>query len=367
MKQSHNSGFFDTILHVLIALGLVSLTLFFAADSWFGAIGLRAFYFYGGIAVGVVCYLLIPFVIVYENMASRTRLYYGLFSLSILLILIISPLMLVFLIAGWFFGFIFGSLWLPIGVVLAAIGIVLVIQIALIFSKHPRTEAVKKGFTIVTLIFMSGYIIGCAAFPQVAQGKIIDRFTYGDHQYFLYIKFGGGDIPDDYLALYECNSAGLFCEVTYEAPSGYYRESQLAIVYDAGQDVVGAEIDGRFLPIEFSEENAAYLCEFFDVPSFVSFCTHSQFQNHYGFLQMMWYATPINYEEIVSFFERAGTFDAQACPPPEVVFADGSKESFTCRLRFPDKPYYLELYMSNRYGSVQYNVDLVSSGIFESD
>ncbi|HEX2905297.1 MAG TPA: hypothetical protein VHO69_00445, partial [Phototrophicaceae bacterium] len=278
------------------------------------------------------------------------------------LMLVALGMRLYLIIVGWFTGIVTGALWIPIPIIVIVFMILLVIQLILAYrgTKNARLAA---RFLIITICFYSvGYFFGIAALPRYAEAEISDRMSYDNHQYFLYLWFGWLGDPD-YLALYECNQVGLFCKVTYQAPTGYYGSRQLSIEIDPQTQIVGVKIDDLFSPRELNEADVAYLCEFFNVPDEDSFCADPVFQDYDSFWWMLRRngAYELNYSNIVPYFEETETFTETTCPSPDTVLSN-EHPVFICQLHFPKSELFLELSMhkSSYDDEVWYGVNLVN-------
>jgi hypothetical protein len=120
-----------------------------------------------------------------------------------------------------------------------------------------KQNLLKKAITGCLLLYCAGYFIGYAVLPPYNEAEILDRGTYNNQQYFLYIWYGWLSDPD-YLVLYQCNSAGIFCQVIYQAPEGHYKGRDLSIAVDSQAQIVGVRIDDQFSPDEFPEAEVSY-------------------------------------------------------------------------------------------------------------
>lgn len=194
------------------------------------------------------------------------------------------------------------------------------------------------------------------------KSEIRGRLVHQDHQYFLYLEWEWLDDEDfELLTLYQCNQIGIACEITYKAPTGYYRNAELSIRIDDQTQTVGVQIDNQFSPIELTEADIKFLCNFFDVPANDSFCSGDKFQDRRTFRRMLnRKIDDISYDSVTSFFKKADTLDESNCKPPDEVFANPQIKNYECRLHFPgNRHYYLELYMSNNYEPIGYSANLI--------
>jgi hypothetical protein len=204
-------------LYVFISFGLVIVILFFSADSVLGAVGLRAWYNPIGVVIATASLFLVPFVILYRRFSHTNRHIY-LIIMVIFLILAIG-LRMPLIIVGWFTGIFTGALFIPSSIIAIPFTVLFVIQVVLYYLRTESSKKIAHLLIVAVLVYSVGYFFGVAALPSYAESAIRDRETYNDQQYFLYLSFGWLGDPD-YLALYECNSIGLFCRLTYQAPRG---------------------------------------------------------------------------------------------------------------------------------------------------
>ncbi len=350
----------DRFLYVFISLGLVAALLFFSADKLLGAVGLRAWYNPVGVLAATASLLMIPLVLFYRRFSRQGRYIY--LIITALLMLGALALRLYLIIVGWFTAIATGAICIPASTIAIVFTILLAIQSILSYRGTKAAKSNARLLIITACFYSAGYFFGIAALPPYAEAEISDRKTYNDHQYFLYLWYGWLGDPD-FLALYECNPLGLFCEITYEAPTGSYGGGQLAIEMDPETQVVGVQIDDLFSPYELTEADVAYLCAFFNVPKEDPFCADPVFQDYRSFWWMLRRngAYALDYTSIVPFFEQTETFTETTCPPPDTVLVNG-QAAFTCQLHFPESELFLELSMhrSSYSNEVWYDVNLVN-------
>ncbi|MBK8024828.1 MAG: hypothetical protein IPK19_26275 [Chloroflexi bacterium] len=262
---------------------------------------------------------------------------------------------------GWAAA-IFAGGWIPASAVAILSVALLAVQFRLALRCTEDSRQIARLLILGACFFGAGYFLGIAYLGAYAEAIIVDQDTYSGRQYFLYLRFGWLGDPD-YLALYECTSTGLFCEVTYVAPSGDYNDRQLSIELDRETQVVGVQVDDRFSPPELTEADVGYLCDFFQIADEDSFCARSFFQDYASFRRMLRrnVGGDFSYPSIVPYFIRTGVFDVTTCPPPDTVLSS-EQSSYTCRLHFPDSDLVLELRRTrSSYGNeVWYNVRLVN-------
>jgi hypothetical protein len=350
----------DRFLYVFIVFGLVIALLFFSAENVLGAVGLRAWYNPIGVVAATASLFSIPFALFYRRFSRQGHYIY--LTLTALLMLAAFGLRLYLIVVGWFTGIATGVLWIPASVIAIAFTILLVIQFILSYLGTKAAKLIARLLIVAAWLYSVGYFFGFAALPPYAEAEISDQMTYNDHQYFLYLWYGWLGDPD-YLALYECNQIGLSCKVTYQAPTGYYRNRQLSIEIDPQTEMVGVQVDDLFSPYELTEADVAYLCEFFEITEKDPFCANPVFQDYSSFWRMLRrnVAYNFNYTSIVPYFERTETFTETTCPPPDTVLSN-EHPAFTCQLHFPESELFLELSMrkSSYDNKVWYDVDLVN-------
>jgi hypothetical protein len=339
--------YFDKYFHAITALVILFAMLFFSTDALLTTVGLRAFYTPVGMGLGICCLLWSVLVFTHNRLSGKQKVFYSLTIITLVglgaVIGTLTHLIYLMLVVGWFTGFVSGAFFIPPYAIAIAIFGILITQIILTFAKHPTN--LRKIISVLLLFYSAGYFIGFASLPHYGEARIVDKRLHNNHQYFLYLWYGWLGDPD-YLALYKCNNIGIYCEVIYQAPSGSYSGSELSIVVDTQTQIVGAQIDDQFSPIELTEADVAYLCNFFRVGANDPFCKSPHIQDFTTFWSMIRRnVDEINYETIAGFFEKAGIFGESKCPPPErSLFTDSS--SLTCKLIFPGKPFVLELRMS---------------------
>lgn len=348
-------------IYAIIAFGLVLAVLIFALDPLVNAVGLRTIYHPFGSAVGVISLVLIPFVILYERIIVKGRLIY-LIVLIVIGIIAATPLRYLLIIVGWFTGLITGAMFISASIIMVVFGVVFVI-IFLLSIWYTKTKSMIQAIIILLLIYSGGYFIGIAATPAYAEAEMSDRLVYNNHQYFLYLHWGWLGDPDT-LLLYECNAIGINCELTYRAPSGYYRERDLSLVVNQQTNAVEVSVDGQLSPHDLTEDDVRYLCTFFRASSNDPFCREPRFQDRYTFISMIQRTLgEINYDTVRPLFKSAQTEDGTDCLTPEEARLKTKDKDITCKLRFSDdKPYYVTLYMTNDYDPVWYRLSLIIPG-----
>ncbi len=327
----------NRFVYAIIAFCLLIAVFIFALDPLVNAVGLRAIYRPFGMAVGVVSFVLIPFAIRYERMRPVVRLTYLVVTLFVG-ILAATPLSLFLILVGWFTSLATGAIFIPANIIMIGFGAVMVTIIVLSLF-YPKTKSTLKFIMVLLLLYSSGYFIGIAATPAYAEAEMPDQLVYNEHQYFLYLHWGWLGDPDT-LLLYECNSWGIYCDVIYRAPTGYYREHDLFISVDTETQVVGASIDGQISPLELKAEDVQFLCDFFEASAGDRFCTNPMYADFSGFWDMLRNKErTFTYQGILAYFD---TEERKKCLTSEQDLPADTK-TYTCVLSFPNRSFYLEL------------------------
>lgn len=344
----------------IIALGLLATVVIFSLDPLIGAVGLRAIYRGLGLSIGVMSLVLIPFAIRYERMTSIEQIRYLIIT-AIIGIVAATPISYPLVFVGWFTGVGTGALFIPIEAIIAVFAVVLVV--VTLFTLNER-KLVTRVLTILLLLYSAGYFIGMGAKIAYSEAEMPSRLVYNNHQYFLYLHWGWLGDPDA-LMLYECNAIGIHCELTYRAPSGYYRERDLSLVVDQQTNAVDVSIDGQLSPHDLTEDDVRYLCAFFRASKNDPFCSAPRFQDRYTFVYMVQRTLgEINYTTVRPLFKSAQTEEGTDCLPPEEALLKSAEKDITCNLRFPDdRSYYVSLYMTNDYEPVWYRLSLIIPGM----
>lgn len=356
------NGYLNTVhrfVNPIIVLGLLTTVIIFGLETLVGAVGLRAIYRGLGTAVGLMSLVLIPFAIRYERMTSVEQRRYLIITVIIGLIAA-TPISIPLVVVGWFTGVGTGALFIPVEIMIAVFTGVLTLIILFTLHEH---KLVARVLTVIALLYSAGYFIGMGAKIAYSEAEIPRRLVHNGKQYFLYLHWGWLGDPDT-LLLYECNAIGTNCELTYRAPSGYYRERDLSLVVDQQTDAVEVSVDGQLSPHDLTEDDVRYLCTFFRASSNDPFCREPRFQDRYTFISMVQRTLgEINYATVRPLFKSAQTEDGTDCLPPEEAFLKTKDKDITCKLRFSDdKPYYVTLYMTNDYDPVWYRLSLIIPG-----
>jgi hypothetical protein len=229
--QDYNRDF----AFVVIA-GAILLMLYMRADVLIGAVGLKATYFFLGIAIfwgmGLV---ILALLVVWKNLSIAVAVGVGT-VVSLLSILVNIKVILV----GWIIGIVVYSLPTLFPLVIAGFSILM--WLGTRFQPSLFSRGLLQMAVVGLLVFTAMFCLGIGVLPRNAEFDFRGNLNLRGHHYFL-AQYDGWLGDPDTLVLYECNSIGILCNEVYKSTPGGWNRAFVGLVTDEQDGTVTITVD----------------------------------------------------------------------------------------------------------------------------